>query len=55
MPAKLSEEAVAPKFSAGRETHCLHGPCLVLVWHKGDTEVIAREVTVPMQKRAMEM
>ena len=55
MPAKLSREAVAPNFSAGRETHCLHGPCIVLVWHKGNTEVIAGEVTVPMQEKAMEM
>lgn len=55
MPAKLSREAVAPNFSAGRETHCLHGPSLGLVSHKGDTEVIARQVSVPMQKRTMEV
>lgn len=43
------------EFQCCRETYRLHGPCLVLVWRKGDTEVNSKEVSVPIQKRAKEM
>lgn len=43
------------KFQPRLETCCLHGPCSALGWHEGDVDVSAREVNVPIRKRARQM